>query len=174
MIFYYGILSCGKQKMEPLALKIYMMFLTEGKSNRISGFMSFGILGVFSGAGNSWTTASLLKLRVRGWLQILALCLIFCSPNSYYWRFKYITLAASSVKCSWSGTSATYLGCRGTNKQTVSVIFSANDANFVSISCMYWHSTRCCSCVRESYCANEFVCVCVLNYVSIFLVILGR
>lgn len=39
--------------MEPLALKIYMMFLTESKCNKISGFISFGILGVFSG-GMGW------------------------------------------------------------------------------------------------------------------------
>lgn len=39
--------------MEPLALKIYMMFLTEGRFNKISGFILFGILGIFS-VGMGW------------------------------------------------------------------------------------------------------------------------
>lgn len=39
--------------MEPLALKIYMLFLTQSKCKKISGFISFGILGVFSG-GMGW------------------------------------------------------------------------------------------------------------------------
>lgn len=34
--------------MEPLALTFYVMFLTEGQSNKISGSRSFGILGIFA------------------------------------------------------------------------------------------------------------------------------
>lgn len=58
-----------------------------------------------------------------------------------------------------SGMSVTYLRCRGTNKQAVSVVFSTNDANFLSVSSLYLQDTRFYSCLRESYCANEFVCV---------------
>lgn len=39
--------------MEPLALKIYMISLTEDKFNKINGFILFGILGVFS-VGMGW------------------------------------------------------------------------------------------------------------------------
>lgn len=34
--------------MERLVLKIYMWFITEGRLNKISGFILFGILGIFS------------------------------------------------------------------------------------------------------------------------------